>query len=339
MRKSNRRKRTRIWVIISFSLLGLTYLIAFHLYAFLAKTATVSSQVLIVEGWARPFALQAAAVELNSKPYELLITTGGPLLKTGYLLSTNSSLNFSPSPNTLPQPGSLRQCTIKVLADGTAIEGQYAHFNLLVNDSIMAGSYTQADPRDYSFDVPIVGKAIQRISVAFYIDAFTEGHDRNMILYSITINGKTYTPFSPGVTYSYLEAGKRIVEPVCHTMAETSQAEIRKLGTQPMQMVAVNTPYVDIDRTYETAVAVRKWLEIHQPEATSINVLTEGVHARRSWMMYKKAFGPRYSIGIMAIDYPYLEADTWWQSWKGTKLVLTQLGKYLYAQFYFSPFA
>ena len=48
-------------------------------YPLLAPTNRVAANILIVEGWLPEYALEAAIDEFGQHPYELLITSGGPL--------------------------------------------------------------------------------------------------------------------------------------------------------------------------------------------------------------------------------------------------------------------
>lgn len=62
------------------------WLIMVNLHQFLAKNASVASEVLVVEGWLPDYALKAAMVEFYTGGYKTLITLGTPL-PTGFYLS------------------------------------------------------------------------------------------------------------------------------------------------------------------------------------------------------------------------------------------------------------
>ena len=44
----------------------------------------------------------------------------------------------------------------------------------------------------------------------------------------------------------------------------------------------------------------------------SINVLTEDAHARRTWLLYQKAFGKNVTVGIIAVSNPDYNPKYWW---------------------------
>ncbi len=64
-------------------IIGITLLAAYasikFAYPLLAPTQRVTANILIVEGWLPEYALEAAIDEFKQHPYELLLTSGGPL--------------------------------------------------------------------------------------------------------------------------------------------------------------------------------------------------------------------------------------------------------------------
>ena len=55
----------------------------FCVYPFLAVTHRVDTNVLVVEGWIHEYAIRAALEEFQSKHYQRVFTTGGPIEGTG----------------------------------------------------------------------------------------------------------------------------------------------------------------------------------------------------------------------------------------------------------------
>jgi len=115
--------------------------------------------------------------------------------------------------------------------------------------------------------------------------------------------------------------------------AELAKKRLVELGINERQILCLTQPDDGGLRTYNSAVAVRDWLRQERPEATSLNVFTLGVHARKSWVLFQKAFGPGYRVGIMAGTEKGYPVNTWWASRKGIHLVLRNTVGYLYALF------
>jgi hypothetical protein len=57
--------------------------------------------------------------------------------------------------------------------------------------------------------------------------------------------------------------------------------------------VSVPAPASPRDRSFLSAVLVRDWLRRHAAAADALDLFSGGVHARRSRLVYRIAFGPR----------------------------------------------
>lgn len=95
---------------------------------------------------------------------------------------------------------------------------------------------------------------------------------------------------------------------------EVVREQLEQMKFPSSAFIAANTPDVEIQRTYETAVAARRALESHGIKPTGINVLTRGPHARRSRLVFQKAFGPDVPVGVIAWKPPGFAEQRWWQS-------------------------
>ena len=91
------------------------------------------------------------------------------------------------------------------------------------------------------------------------------------------------------------------------------------------------------DRTYHSALAVKEWIAAQNLSVKALAVVTEGPHARRSWLMYEKAFGPTVTIGIIAMQSPVYDPGHWWRTSEGIRDVLGESIAYIYARFFFWP--
>jgi len=132
-----------------------------------------------------------------------------------------------------------------------------------------------------------------------------------------------------------LESGAPLSEH--KTFAELQAATLFKLGATTNQVQAAPAPLVRQDRTYASAVALKKWLAEHEMPLTNINLLTIGPHARRSRMMFQEAFGKSASIGVIALaPFDYNQKD-WWRSSQGFRGVTGEFIAYLYAKILFRP--
>jgi hypothetical protein len=87
-------------------------------------------------------------------------------------------------------------------------------------------------------------------------------------------------------------------------------------------VTAVPAPASAQDRTFLSAVMVRKWLRQAALPATAIDLYSAGVHARRSRMVYRLAFGPTVEVGVLAAAPWEYDPARWWASSAGAKTVI-----------------
>jgi uncharacterized SAM-binding protein YcdF (DUF218 family) len=119
------------------------------------------------------------------------------------------------------------------------------------------------------------------------------------------------------------------------TYAELGASVLIKLGLETNVVQAVPTPQVIQDRTFTSAVAVKKWLREHGIAASKINVFSSGPHARRSRLLYEKAMGKGITIGVIAAPEDDYDPEHWWRSSPGVRTVTGEAIAYLYARILF----
>lgn len=91
------------------------------------------------------------------------------------------------------------------------------------------------------------------------------------------------------------------------------------------------------DRTYHSALEVKHWLATQGTNVSSLDLITLGPHARRSWLLYQKVFGDHVKVGIIAMEDPAYDKAHWWRSSAGVRAVSDEAFAYLYARFIFRP--
>ena len=121
------------------------------------------------------------------------------------------------------------------------------------------------------------------------------------------------------------------------TSASVGADLLKKWGLPDERLQMVPSRVMDRDRTYASAVALRNWFRANDTAVSGINVITEDVHARRTRLLFQKAFGKGVKVGIIAVanvDYP---ANRWWHYSQGLKDVVSEFAAYLYARLLFFP--
>lgn len=119
------------------------------------------------------------------------------------------------------------------------------------------------------------------------------------------------------------------------TAASVGADLLKKAGIPDESVQMVPSRVIGQDRTYSAAIALREWFREQNMEVQSINVLTEDVHARRTRLLFEKAFGKKVAVGIIAVPNPDYDAKRWWRHSEGVKDVLSEGIAYIYAKFFF----
>jgi hypothetical protein len=139
--------------------------------------------------------------------------------------------------------------------------------------------------------------------------------------------------FATGGPMSGMGASSSIYDTDAYRTAEL----LRKAGIPDTVVHCVPCPFIGRNRTYNSALTLKNWFRDHNMTVQSFNVLTEDAHARRTWMLFKEAFGKDVQIGIISVPDPDYDAKHWWRSSEGVRGVIDETIAYVYARFFFWP--
>src|SRR6185369_9913133 len=121
------------------------------------------------------------------------------------------------------------------------------------------------------------------------------------------------------------------------TSASVAAGGLRAAGIPGDLLQMVPSRVNERDRTYSSAIALQRWFSDHNFPVTAINVMTEDLHARRTRLLFEKAFGSKVEIGIIAIPNPDYDAKHWWRYSEGVRDLIGETIAYIYARFFFFP--
>jgi len=103
--------------------------------------------------------------------------------------------------------------------------------------------------------------------------------------------------------------------------ARFAQARLAALGAAPERLAAAPAGATVRDRTYTAAQAARAFFAERGITRARVNLATRGVHARRSALLFRRALGPEFELGTIALPEEFGAAD-WWKSSNGFRSVL-----------------
>jgi hypothetical protein len=116
------------------------------------------------------------------------------------------------------------------------------------------------------------------------------------------------------------------------TYAEISTARLIKAGIDEGRIITAPAEDVMRDRTYASAVAARAKMEEAGLFGRPVTIYSGCVHSRRTLLLYRRAFGRDYPLGIVALDSEEYEAEKWWRYSSGFKQVLMEAVSWLYTR-------
>lgn len=144
---------------------------------------------------------------------------------------------------------------------------------------------------------------------------FNSGHYRYLILVDGQTQGNGSESSDP-ITYNDLAAER-----------------LEKLGFDTKKIVKISAPPT-VSTTLGRATAVKRWLTDSGTSVCCVDVFTGGVHARKSWVLFRHALGDRYRVGIISGEpRSSYHRKSWFLSATGIRLVVRNLAGYVYAKF------
>ncbi len=121
------------------------------------------------------------------------------------------------------------------------------------------------------------------------------------------------------------------------TAASVGAGRLKQAGVPAEKVQMVPSRISARDRTYGSAVALRRWFEENKMPLTAVNVVTVDVHARRTQLLFQMALGPKVKVGIIAVPNADYDAVKWWRYSEGVRAVLGECIAYLYVKLFFFP--
>jgi len=132
------------------------------------------------------------------------------------------------------------------------------------------------------------------------------------------------------VTGGPLSRGSYLIE--FETFADLGAAALQRLGIDKNQLVAVSAPPAYENRTLHSAQALRCYFDASGIKPTAINVITEGAHARRSRLLFRRALDNATQVGVISVDNPEYDPRRWWAYSEGWKTMIGETLGYVYVK-------
>ncbi|MCK5136602.1 MAG: hypothetical protein KAR19_12490 [Bacteroidales bacterium] len=258
----------------------------------------VEADFLLVEGWVEESVLDIAASEYKEGTYLKVITTGNPI-DSYFMMSEEGLLEYRfKEPNIDLNPGD----TLKICLKGTPVTNVFPEFTVFLNENVLSQHSSTVDWKDHAFTFD---SAIQIISIGitFDNDGYYLKEDRNLFIKNIHINDIDYPARSKySLFYDKGDYNKQNPYPTnFHSVASICAEKLKNRGIPEEKITILTSPNSKQNRTFASALVVNNWIESNDFFGISVNVLSEGIHSRRTYTLYQYALRENCEeIGIIS---------------------------------------
>jgi hypothetical protein len=118
------------------------------------------------------------------------------------------------------------------------------------------------------------------------------------------------------------------------TAADRAKSRLIEKGIEKDSIFLVQYTEGQYHHTYRSAIALKDWLSKSNPDSHFIDIYTVGVHARKSYITFKRVLSPYYEVGVLSGKPLYYCPQTWFLSKKGIFLVYKNFFGYLYGKLF-----
>ncbi|NLG18359.1 MAG: YdcF family protein [Fibrobacter sp.] len=120
------------------------------------------------------------------------------------------------------------------------------------------------------------------------------------------------------------------------SFAGLGAASLIEMGVPESLIITLPSPFVRKDRTWQSALTVKGWLKETNKDSVTIDLCSQGVHSRRSALLFRKALGKKRA-GVIAVEGQDYDPQKWWKFSEGVRSVISETAAYIYARFLFFP--
>jgi len=297
-----KRGRFSLWLAAGPVAILAAMLAAAHPY--LAVTQRSGSDVLVVEGWMQEDHLGQVPMWVDSLHYRRVYTTGS-VRPFAYYLKVGEAIEVRFA----------RPLQGRISVDVGGLTG--AGFRMTAGTDTVMERYVDSAPVRFLSDGEVATDrlritAISSVSSDFstdiiFIKSLRIGEDNAHQLQDTTFFVRRDSTFAPAWP----------------TYAHKCKADLERLGAE-VEVIAVPSWGEPDSRSWANAsfFGVRAKAD----KLTSCDVITVGVHARRSRELFRRACGPDVNVGVISLEDPECPSDGWWRKRNGWIQMLKEIG-------------
>jgi hypothetical protein len=299
-------KRDRKWLLIGLLAVPLLAMFVVALaFPYLAVNAPSGASVAVVEGWIPKEHIPAVEDVIDSLGYERIYVTG-TIRPCSYTLRIRDTLVLD---LTHERSGELvvNACGSRgagfVVMDGEGV---------LLEDSVA----DECQPYRTTLD-----RRVGQVLITPSFKGRVQEEWELLYLASVTLDGTNLHALQRN-TIIHRQEGS--VESGTPTYADVAVAELLRCGHDPQAIIPLRTLNAGESRTWANAKLFA--LRASRDGIKKVDVISFGIHARRSRVTYRTACGAGVQVGVVSIPDPEVGPGFWWHNVKGWIKVLKELG-------------
>lgn len=296
-------RRIVLRVLIAFAVF--VVLLSSVAHPWFAVTRTSGGRVLVAEGWMHDEGLRGTARLFREGGYERLCLTGTVRPFAYYLLKDDSIAFELQAPISGPV----------VLGVG-GLPG--AAWSLWLDGRVVLNGVADGPVKEQTVNVPSPG--FSRGALVFKAATAPGPEVPVGFVARFTVEGTNVHERIGHITIHQGDGGQREGQP---TYAEQGRDRLVREGIPYDRITTVPTIAVEGSRTWSSARSFTAFAR--QEGIDRFDVATLGVHARRSWKMYRKAWGSNAGVGIVALNDPWCQRWSWWTNYYGWYQMIKEL--------------
>lgn len=286
-----KRMRFLFWVIAGPLAVLAGILAVAHPY--LAYTETSGADVLVVEGWMEPEHLRQAADIARKGGYTRIYTTGS-VRPFSYYLCTNECICTRMK----------RAVSGSISVDVSGTDG--AGFFLVAGADTLLREPVGTRGTEFNARIPAPADSIVLMATNSRNMPPTE-HD--IFIKYMRINGRDAHRGQDSTWFVHADGGRSEAWP---TYAHQARATLIAYGLPPSTVIAVPAWGEPDSRSWANASYFN--VRARADGIKAFDVVTLGVHARRSRQLFQRACGDDVRVGVISIPDPQCPRRGWWLS-------------------------
>ncbi len=289
------------WVSIFTTVILLMIALSFP---FLAVNEPSGARTAVVEGWIPEDLMPAVKRVLDEHGYDRIYTTGTPR-NCSHTFRLHDTLDIE-LPEAVHGGLVLNACG----ANG-------AGFKVMADTTVILEHGVAGVCIDHRAEIRTPARRI-RITPTF--DGIAKPEWELLFTLFVKFEGKNINARQRSVVMRKAEGD---VAPGLPTYADVAANALMKAGVPRTRIAALPGYIVRESRTVSNA---RRFAEqAKRDKITHVDVISLGVHARRSRLAYEEACGNAVTVGIISVDDPELKRGRWWLSLIGWYKVVKEL--------------